>query len=168
MAKKYSIKIKETLRNKYYSKLNIVLFTLIIVELIFSAGYFLSLNKSFMNDVALATTVKPETFTELYFENHLSLPSTVTQNQTITFKFTVHNLEYKTYTYPYTIYLQVNSKKKEIDNGTFTLNQDGYKTIKETYTITQPITRAKVDVDLTNKNQDIFFWINGKGENAIQ
>ncbi len=114
-----------------------------------------------MNTIALATTIKPETFTELYFENHTSLPSTVTTNQTITFTFTVHNLEYRSYTYPYEISLNEKSNKTIIDRGIFTLPQNGYKTISETYTITRPITRAKIAVTLTNLHQDIFFWITG-------
>jgi hypothetical protein len=43
----------------------------------------------------LATTVKPETFTELYFEDHLSLPNKVTLFKEDNFKFTIHNLENK-------------------------------------------------------------------------
>jgi len=143
-------------------KLNLVLFSLAIIGSLVLGARALSQNQNFMNTLALATTVKPETFTELYFENHLQLPSTVSSNQTITFTFTVHNLEYKTYTYPYEVTLDQNGTKTSIDKGTFTLPQNGYKKVTETYTLTQPITRAKVDVNLTNKNQDIFFWIDGK------
>jgi hypothetical protein len=149
-------------------RLNIALFCTAIVLLIVLGVRILVQNKTVMNTIVLATTVKPETFTELYFDNHLQLPSTVSQNQIIHFTFTVHNLEYRTYTYPYEVTLNENGNKTEIDKGSFTLKQNEYKTISETYTLTQPITRAKVDVDLTGLNQDIFFWINGKGANEIQ
>src|SRR5579862_8331355 len=72
---------------------------------------------------------QPETFTELYFNNSTNLPSYVKQNQQIKFAFTVHNLEYKTYTYPYEIYLEQNNEKTEIKKSNFTLNQNQYKTI---------------------------------------
>ena len=47
----------------------------------------------------LATTVKPETFTELYFEDHLTLPNKVTLFKENNFKFTIHNLENKDMVY---------------------------------------------------------------------
>lgn len=159
---------KKIKREILFYKLNIVLFIIIISEICILGFNVLSQNSNFMNTVALATTVKPETFTELYFENNAKLPSTVTQNKTFHFSFTVHNLEYQKYTYPYEVSLQQNGKNIEVSKGTFTLQQNQYKTIAETYILTQQITRAKIDVNLTNLNQDIFFWINGKGVNEIQ
>ncbi|MGA3292213.1 MAG: hypothetical protein ABSC49_03670 [Candidatus Microgenomates bacterium] len=113
--------------------------------------------------VELATTVKPETFTELYFENHLELPSTSVLGKTVNFAFTVHDLEYKNIVYPYEVYIEClekgcNGEKQIIDKGSFTLNQDEYKTIPEKYTLTLPTERIQIVVDLINKKQQIDFW----------
>ena len=114
--------------------------------------------------VALATTVKPETFTELYFENHLALPAKITSYQEETFRFTVHNLEYKTMTYPYEVYIKCsdvgcNGDKQIIDEGEITLKQNEYKTISESYMINLPTGRIEIVANLINKNQQIDFWM---------
>jgi len=110
--------------------------------------------------VTLATTVKPETFTELYFTNHLKLPSTVKLGNKYSFEFTVHNLEYKTFKYPYEVYIDTNGNRQYIEKSVFTLKQDKYITIKESFSVTDA-TRSAVVVNLISKNQAIDFWIEG-------
>jgi len=107
----------------------------------------------------LATTVKPETFTELYFEDHLSLPNKVTLFKENNFKFTIHNLENKDMEYPYEVYIDVNREKQMIDKSSVLIKNNEYKTISEAFTITVPIQRAKVVVNLISKNQQIHFWM---------
>mgnify|MGYP000536497827 CR=1 FL=1 len=107
----------------------------------------------------LATTVKPETFTELYFEDHLSLPNKVTLFKENNFKFTIHNLENKDMEYPYEVYIDVNREKQMIDKSSVLIKNNEYKTISEAFTITIPIQRAKVVVNLISKNQQIHFWM---------
>ncbi len=115
---------------------------------------------SLRENVALATTVKPETFTELYFEDHLKLPQETTLEKTYSFKFTVHNLEYKDMDYPYEVYIASNSAKlMTIDKGTISLKHDQYQTVLERYVLEGKIKRAKVVVDLPSKKQQIDFWI---------
>lgn len=150
--------------NKFVYRLNVFLFYLIIIMLGILLIRTATLNKDFMNSIALATSIQPEKFTELYFENHLKLPSTIKPNQTITFSFTVHNVEYQTYTYPYDVYIYENGKKIEIDKGAFTLPSNGYKTISESYTVTNPFQKARLIVELTNNKQQIFFWITTREE----
>jgi len=55
-----------------------------------------------LNDLKLIP--QPERFTELYFENSANLPRATIANQSISFSFTIHNLEGVTTTYPYTVY----------------------------------------------------------------
>jgi hypothetical protein len=107
----------------------------------------------------LATTVKPETFTELYFEDHLSLPNKVTLFKENNFKFTIHNLENKDMEYPYEVYIDVNKEKQMIDKKSVLIKNNEYKTISEAFTIIVPIQRAKVVVNLISKNQQIHFWM---------
>ena len=109
--------------------------------------------------VVLATTVKPETFTELYFEDHLSLPDEVTLFKENNFKFTIHNLENEDMEYPYEVYIDVNREKNMIDKSSVLIENNEYKTITEDFTITVPMQRAKVVINLINKNQQIHFWM---------
>ncbi len=110
----------------------------------------------------LATTVQPETFTELYFEDHINLPKAAIKEKVNDFKFTIHNLEYKTMKYPYTIYAEADGIRQELDKGSVTLRQDEYKTILESFSLVIEGKRTKVTVLLTDKNQSIHFWM---GEN---
>jgi len=107
----------------------------------------------------LATTVKPETFTELYFEDHLSLPNKVTLFKENNFKFIIHNLENKDMVYIYEVYIDVNREKQMIDKNSVLIKNNEYKTISEDFTITIPMQRFKVVVDLISKNQQIHFWM---------
>ena len=75
----------------------------------------------------LATTVKPETFTELYFEDHLSLSNKVTLFKKNNFKFTIHNLENKDMEYPYEVYIDVNGEKQMIDKNSVLIKNNEYK-----------------------------------------
>jgi hypothetical protein len=106
-----------------------------------------------------ATTIKPEAYTELYFENHLNLPSVIKPNQPYSFQFTIHNLENKEMTYPYEVYLQAGSLKMPINDTTITLKNNQYKTIQEGFSIDDPIFKSEIVVNLINKNQQIDFWI---------
>ena len=107
----------------------------------------------------LATTVKPETFTELYFEDHLSLPNKVTLFKENNFKFTIHNLENKDMEYPYEVYIDAKRGKQMIDKSSVLIKNNEYKTISEDFTITIPTQRVKVVLNLINKNQQIHFWM---------
>lgn len=102
---------------------------------------------------------KPETFTELYFENHQLLPSQVASGQVYSFSFTTHNEEYKAMNYPYTVSFVADGKTTLLQKGSFSLLQDGKKTVAETFTAGTFLNRAKVVVTLVNKNQSIDFWI---------
>jgi len=107
----------------------------------------------------LATTVKPETFTELYFEDHLSLPNKVTLFKENNFKFTIHNLENKDMVYIYEVYIDVNREKQMIDKNSVLIKNNEYKTITEDFTITVPTQRVKAVINLVGKNQQIHFWM---------
>jgi hypothetical protein len=137
--------------------LNITLLTFVIIL----CTTLISVNKqqiiNQMNNWKLLP--EPETFTELYFDNHLKLPSTVKINTLQTFSFTIHNEEYKTVTYPYEVYITGSNGQQLIDLKSVTLDQDHYKTIKETFSVTKPIKREEVIVKLTSLNQQIDFWI---------
>ena len=146
-------------------KLNSRLVLRILVPLLVLAaivtGFILLVNyvPSVKDAVILATTKIPETFTELYFEDHLSLPKEITLFKENNFKFTIHNLENKDMEYPYEVYIDVNGEKQSIDKSSVLIKNNEYKTITQTFIITTPIQRAKIVVNLIDKNQQIDFWM---------
>lgn len=135
-----------------------IIISLTIIS-ITAAIFYISTIPSVQQTWTLATTVKPETFTELYFEDHINLPKAAIKNKVNDFKFTIHNLEYKTMTYPYTIYAEVDGIKQELDKGSVTLRHDDYRTILESFSLVSDAKRAKITVLLTDKNQSIHFWM---------
>jgi len=116
--------------------------------------------------ITLATTVKPETFTELYFEDHLSLPNQIVylwkdrdDRFTINnFRFTIHNLENKDMKYLYEVYINVNGKKIFIYEASVFIKSGEYKTITQNFSVALPKEKVMVVVNLINKNQQIDYW----------
>lgn len=111
--------------------------------------------------IALATTRKPETFTELYFEDHINLPKTITRWQQYTFSFTIHNLENRDMEYPYIVYLQRDLQKIIIYQGSVYVKNNEFKSIENTIGPLKNL-RSKIVVELVDKNQIIDFWMESK------
>jgi hypothetical protein len=146
---------------KINSKLILKIVIPVLAVCIIAAGIFLLIRyvPSVKEAFILATTIKPETFTELYFENHLSLPKEVTLFKENNFKFTIHNLENKDMEYPYEVYIDVSGEKQMIDKSIVSIKNSEYKTIAENFTIKTAMQRAKIVVNLIDKNQQIDFWM---------
>ena len=154
--------IKIMVKNKKISYKPIIRIGLLLLAVCFIVVGFFQLVKyvpSVKEALILATTVKPETFTELYFEDHLSLPNKVTLFKENNFKFTIHNLENKDMIYIYEVYIDVNREKQMIDKNSVLIKNNEYKTITEDFTITVPTQRVKVVINLIGKNQQIHFWM---------
>lgn len=146
--------------------LRIIGFTILFLAVVYS-GFTLYAIPSVRETIALATTVKPETFTELYLEDHTNLPKSNQVKNPEWFKFTVHNLEYKTMNYPFEVYIEdIDGNKAVIMKDIFKLNHDEYKTIPVYYELLYPIERGKVVVNLIDKDQAVHFWI-GKSNDQI-
>lgn len=101
----------------------------------------------------------PEPLTELYFENHTKLPTTVTPGDPVSFSFTIHNIEYKPMEYPYQVRIEDPTEKQVATSGSVMLSHDGYTTINEQIDTTHISTRSAVVVDLFKQEQKIQFWI---------
>jgi hypothetical protein len=111
------------------------------------------------NAIVLATSIKPEPFTELYFEDHGHLPKTGPPYVETGFTFTIHNLEHKKTVYPYVVYLETDSKDTILDNNDITVSDGAYASIRENFSPTSG-KPTKVVVDILNKKQSIDFWMN--------
>lgn len=103
---------------------------------------------------------QPETFTELYFDNHQKLPSIIKDDKDYSFSFITHNLEHKTVTYNYEVTISSESATL-LNKGTFTLKHDQTKRIREELPLYVSIPKSKIEVNLFNKNQKIHFWVIG-------
>jgi tetratricopeptide (TPR) repeat protein len=154
--------IKIMVENKkidYKPKIRIGLLLLAVCFIVVGFFQLMKYVPSVKEAFILATTVKPETFTELYFEDHLSLPNKVTLFKKNNFKFTIHNLENKDMVYIYEVYIDVNREKQMIDRNSVLIKKNEYKTITEDFTITVPTQRVKAVINLIGKNQQIHFWM---------
>lgn len=111
----------------------------------------------------LATTVQPEKFTELYFEDHINLPTRAIKNQAYEFKFTIHNLEHERMVYPYEVSADYDGQIQVFDKKKVTLDHDEYKTITVYFELIDQVDKVRMTVRLVNKNQDIGFWLRAPG-----
>jgi len=126
-----------------------------------------------------------EPLTEMYFENHTSLPKYLFLNNPDNFSFTVHNWEYQKMRYLYTVafYDENDNFLYNIDSGEIILENNESKTIPEQLTMYNHFQRTKVLVNIEKdlsletpdfKNKlwwhdpnypmqiDIHFWIEEK------
>jgi hypothetical protein len=133
----------------------------LVILLILLVNYVPSVKETFI----LATTKIPETFTELYFEDHLTLPKEITLFKENNFAFTIHNIENRDMQYPYEVYIEVNGERQLIANGSVLIKNDEYMTIAQSFIITTPMQRVKIVVNLIDKNQQINFWMEEKPTN---
>lgn len=113
------------------------------------------------NAFANATSRQPESFTEIYFENHSNLPKKFNLNKELSFSFTIHNLTGKDMQYPYEVYFDVAGERLSLDQKTVFIKNNGYKTIQEKFTPTVLFPDAKAIVNLTNNNEQIDFLLKG-------
>jgi uncharacterized membrane protein len=149
---------------KRQSKLKIITKLIYIVgalELCILACFALQTNTTIRNTITLATNAQTEPFTELYFQNHTQLPQNILPNRQYTFTFTIHNHENQDKQYSYDVYIDDNNTKHYLDHNTITLKNNATITIQESFLLTQPIAKAKVIINLTDKNQQIDFLIKG-------
>lgn len=106
---------------------------------------------------------KTQKFTELYIEDHNSLPKKVFIGEDYTFKFSLHNLEQELYIYQYKVYFQHDPKLSNtnvpLSEGTVVLNHEEKETIPVTFNFEEPFTRGKVIIELIDKENSIHFWI---------
>lgn len=110
-----------------------------------------------MNDWKLIPI--PETYTELYFEDHTALPKKTTAGQITTFSFTIHNMEGVTTTYPYEVYFKYTQLgwKVLFEEGSVTLDPGESTTITTSHMWRSSELQGKVVVELLGFDQYIDF-----------
>ena len=138
--------------------LKLLLLIFIIISFVGIYQYALTI-PSAARFIRLATVRNPETLTELYFENHLKLPSYVELDTDYPYAFTIRNLEHKNMNYRYQIYVDQEGKKLPIASGNVSIKDGESKTIKQNLLQHNAKGRVKVVVELIDLNQQIDFWI---------
>jgi len=148
---------------KMFFTARVIIYIDIIIILILG-GALLFNNPTVRQTWVLATTIQPERFTELYFENHTELPKFATKDESYEFKFTIHNLEHQTKQYKYEISITDDKEDKQILKvKTLTLKHDEFATIPIYFKLLKQVDKARVVVKLVNKDQEIAFWIRKPG-----
>ncbi len=142
-----------------FIQFGIVMLVFDLVLLIIYMGSIIYSIRSVRQFVRLATVRLPETFTELYFENHTKLPKYVSKYTDYPYSFTIHNLEHKDMKYQIEIFIVKDQQKIPLESGAVTLKHDEFKTIKKVLRQDEPKGRVKVVVKLVNLNQQIDYWI---------
>lgn len=100
---------------------------------------------------------EPESFTELYFNNHQDLPK---YNQdAYEFSFSIHNLENKDINYKYQILVD----DKIVLFDTIEVKDKEEAVIPVSIEINKDFERARIQVLLPEKDQEIHFWVQDVG-----
>ena len=106
-----------------------------------------------------ALSKRPETYTELYFTDHLNLPKQLEPETQYEFEFSVHNLEYKDFTYIYEV--TATDEKGEIildGRSQLLLKHDETGNVDVAFQTPESFERIKISVNLVDKGQMIHFW----------
>lgn len=116
---------------------------------------------------------QPERLTELYYENHTKLPTTYTPGTQQSFTFTVHNLEYRTTSYSYTVTQKSEdgTQSQQLSSGSFTLNQNAFKTQTISIAPTDLGGRVQIETSLLiggpdSSTEAIHYWVTRNVERA--
>ncbi len=98
-----------------------------------------------------------EPLTELYFENHTTLPKIIFLNKPYNFSFTVHNLEYQDMRYKYDIraFDENNTLLFKMDSREILLVNNETKTIFESFNMKDHFGRMKININLKKDDMGI-------------
>lgn len=109
-----------------------------------------------------AITPREETFTELYFEDHLKLPKKLNAGEPFQVAFTIHNLEGKYMDYPVKIFALNDAEPPELTellDTSVSLDSKASRTVQVQLVLPQSaVPREKVVIELVNLDQSIHFW----------
>lgn len=105
----------------------------------------------------IAFRPEKETFTEIYFEDHENLPRYTNSNNEYRFKFTINNLENQDFLYRYKISI-FQDKEEIIEENNVLIKNGESKTLEKSFKADIK-DRAKIQLTLVNKDQEIHFWI---------
>jgi hypothetical protein len=98
-----------------------------------------------------------EQFTELYFDNNLSLPTTLT-SQSLQFDFSVHNVTGQSVVYPYNVVMtDAHGKQTILTTGSLDLPSGQVATVPVIATVPTGTLAAEISVSLPVQQESIDF-----------
>lgn len=101
-----------------------------------------------------------EPFTELYFEDHLSLPARLAPYTQYSFRFTIHNRTEENIEYQYLVSAEIDGESFVLNQGSVFIDTQASLTIQEKFVTVQEIpSKSKIVVTLPHTNQHIAFWM---------
>jgi hypothetical protein len=104
---------------------------------------------------------RPERFTELYFNDHNTLPKQISKGGKIKFSFVIHNLEGRAMEYPYIVYFKSpDGLTVPIKEGSVAIAAGESRIVEETYTAAFEENKGGIFVELIQKQQKIHFLLN--------
>lgn len=142
---------------KIYKKF---LLALVMIGAIFALAFVMSANRSFIYAQLDSLNLIPreERFTELYFENHDTLPQKLPNANIIYFAFTIHNLQGKDINYRYVVALKNNSGQiSTIADNLILIKDKQSKTVSIYKVFATKNIQGTIIVDLPELNQQIHF-----------
>lgn len=108
-------------------------------------------------DFALATSLQPEHYTELYFNSLLSLPPVIESAKPQSLRFTISNHEGVLTTYQYRVSIVENGGVKSVANKSVILSSEQSTSLPVTFSANKPHATIEIIVELPEKNQTIHF-----------
>lgn len=116
------------------------------------------LSLSFLIVVLLLLPQDSTNLTEIYFEDHEDLPSTVNIGEVYPFKVTIQNLEDEVKIYDVKVYLDISEQRMDLDSLSIQLGKGETYTFDEALIIPEMTGAAKVVVNVND--DEIYFWVN--------
>lgn len=131
--------------------------TILVIVILFGVVYKQPI-KNQLNSWSLLP--EPEKLTELYFNNSTSLPISYNPGVSQHVSFEIHNIEYQSWGYHYTISaISNNSPGINLGSGSFTLAQNQYKDVSVDVLIPNLGPHVQVDFKLANPSESIDYWV---------
>lgn len=109
------------------------------------------------HDFALATSEKPEPYTELYFNNLLSLPPSIKSGKQQNLNYTIANHEGRLNAYTYHVLILEDSVVKTVINKTVAIDSEQSVSLPITFIATKSRATIEVIVELPEQHQSIHF-----------
>lgn len=103
---------------------------------------------------------QPEHFTELYFDNPLTLPKSTVAKTPLSFSFTIHNVEGTSTVYPYVAYFEPSTGGEVLlANNAVSVADNETKSVAVSFTPSTSNEIGTVVVELTQLKQEIDFLL---------
>lgn len=103
-----------------------------------------------------------ESFTELYFADHLALPKNLDDGRLLDFSFVIASHENRDQSYRYEVSYADNEKNEKIKTGETMVKAGEKANIEIAYVLPSAEKAYRIDVRLPDSEQSIHFYLNKK------